>query len=97
MLQLENARSCGGSRGLERFAPAEREGAVTPGTLTLTIPFWKLCRATPLTPLSVPLQASSVRQLRSSQKENPAGESGVFNKGQLLGGMGGSWEPSFEL
>ena len=54
MLQLDNARPCGGSRGLERFAPAEREGAVAPGTLTLTIPFWKLCRATPLTPVERP-------------------------------------------
>jgi hypothetical protein len=73
MLQLDNAPPCGGSRGLERFAPAEREGAVAPGTLTPTIPFWKLCRARPRT-----RRAS----LRSSQKENPAGESGVF-KGQL--------------
>ena len=73
MLQLDNGRPCGGSRGLERFAPAEREGAVAPGTLTPTIPFWKLCRARPRT-----RRAS----LRSSQKENPAGESGVF-KGQL--------------
>ena len=88
MLQLDNARPCGGSRGLERFAPAEREGAVAPGTLTLTIPFWKLCRATPLTPVERPLQASLVRQLRSSQKENPAGESGVFSKGQLWGDGG---------
>jgi hypothetical protein len=31
MLQLDNARPCGGSRGLERFALAEREGAVAPG------------------------------------------------------------------
>ena len=54
MLQLDNAPPCGGSRGLERFAPAEREGAVAPGTLTLTIPFWKLCRATPLTPVERP-------------------------------------------
>ena len=38
MLQLDNAPPCGGSRGLERFAPAEREGAVAPGTLTPTIP-----------------------------------------------------------
>lgn len=76
MLQLDNAPPCGGSRGLERFAPAEREGAVAPGTLTPTIPFWKLCRARPRT-----RRAS----LRSSQKENPAGESGVFSKGQLWG------------
>ena len=43
-----------------------------------------------------PSRQRLIRQLRPSQKENPAGESGVFSKGQL-GGIGGILEPSFKL
>ena len=79
MLQLDNAPPCGGSRGLERFAPAEREGAVAPGTLTPTIPFWKLCRARPRT-----RRAS----LRSFKRKTPPGKAG-FSAKDSFGGIVG--------
>ena len=89
MLQLDNAPPCGGSRGLERFAPAEREGAVAPGTLTPTIPFWQLCRASPSR------QTWSVNSALPKRK-TPPGKAG-FSAKDSFGGSGGSWEPSFKL
>ena len=90
MLQLDNARPCGGSRGLERFAPAEREGAVAPGTLTPTTPFWKLCRATPRTRASPSRRVWSVNSAPSKGKPR-RGKRG-FQQRTAFGGSGGSWE-----
>ena len=88
MLQLDNARPCGGSRGLERFAPAEREGAVAPGTLTLTIPFWKLCSdATHSRKASPSRRAWSVNSA-PPKKKTPPGKAG-FSAKDSFGGSGG--------
>jgi hypothetical protein len=76
MLQLDNARPCGGSRGLERFAPAEREGAVASGTLTLTIPFWKLC-------------SDATHSRRASPPGEPSPSTPLFPKGKPRWGKRG--------
>src|ERR1700732_1728130 len=84
--------------GLERFAPAEREGAVAPGTLTLTIPFWKLCRATPLTPVERPPPGKPGPSTPLLPKGKPRGGKRGFQQRTALGDRGGgSWEPSFKL
>src|ERR1700730_2884807 len=53
--------------------------ALAPGTLTPTIPFWKLCRARPRT-----LRAS----LRSFKRKTPPGKAG-FPAKDSFGGIGG--------
>src|ERR1700737_4571916 len=75
--------------GLERFAPAEREGAVAPAPLTLTIPFWKLCRATPLTPVERPPPGKPGPSTPLLPKGKPRrGERG-FQQRTASGGSGG--------
>jgi hypothetical protein len=81
MLQLDNAPPCGGSRGLERFAPAEREGAVAPGTLTPTIPFWKLCRAR---------HALVERPSAPPKRKTPPGKAGFSKDSWGIGGILGA-------
>jgi hypothetical protein len=84
--------------GLERFAPAEREGAVTPGTLTLTIPFWKLCRATPLTPVERPPPGKPGPSTPLLPKrKTPPGKAGFSAKDSFWGDRGDLGEPSFKL
>ena len=91
MLQLDNARPCGGSRGLERFAPAEREGAVAPGTLTPTIPFWKLCRATPLTPVERPPPGKpGPFNSAPPKRKTPPGKAGFSKDSWGIGGILGA-------
>ena len=85
MLQLDNAPPCGGSRGLERFAPAEREGAVAPGTLTPTIPFWKLCRARPRT-----RRASLHPSSAPPKRKTPPGKAGFSKDSWGIGGILGA-------
>src|ERR1700724_3262193 len=75
--------------GLERFAPAEREGAVAPGTLTLTIPFWKLCRATPLTPVERPPPGKPGPSTPLLPKRKPRRGKRGFQQRTALGGSGG--------
>src|ERR1700680_754810 len=81
-----------GDRGaLERFAPGEREGAVALGTLTLTIPFWKLCRATPLTPVERPPPGKPGPSTPLLPKGKPRGGKRGFQQRTALGDRGGSW------
>jgi hypothetical protein len=77
-----------GSAG-ERFAPAEREGAVAPGTLTLTIPFWKLCRATPLTPDERPPPGKLGPSTPLLPKGKPRRGKRGFQQRTASGGIGG--------
>ena len=98
MLQLDNARPCGGSRGLERFAPAEREGASSSWhphahySLLLEAVQSAAQAVVERSPPGEPAPSTPLLQ-----KENPAGESGVSSKGQL-GGIGGDLgKPSFKL
>ena len=82
--QCASLRGIARSRGLERFAPAEREGAVAPGTLTPSIPFWQLCRA----PRASPSRQTWSVNSAPPKRKTPPGKAG-FSAKDSFGGIGG--------